>query len=360
VTTATSTYLSTPALSIAGQDDPATATNLLALTVEDSIVGMSWCEARFVNYGQRHDRPDYLYLGRDVLDFGTTLEVTLGAGDDRRAVFSGVVSALQADYPDGAPAQLLVFAEDALQNLRLTRRTRSFESASTSDIASTIARDHSLTAVVDLDAPSRTVTAQVNQSDLAFLRTLARRDDAEVWLDGTDLHVARRPDRRAGTLDLAYGGNLLAFSVRADLADQCTQVEVDGWDVSGKDAIAETADSGVLGAELASGDTSGSSALAAAFASRTERVVRATPLASDDAKALADAAYLERARRFVCGTGLTGGTAQLRVGTTVTLSGLGGLFNGDYTVTRVRHMFDLALGFRTEFDVERAGIGATS
>lgn len=349
-------YLSTPALSIAGQDNPDAAANLLSLTIEESIAGMSWCEARLVNFGYRKNTADFLYLGRDVFDFGTALSVSLG--DDRREVFSGTMSALQADYPAGEQAQLLVFAEDALQELRLTRRTRSFEDSSTAGIAATIASDHSLTAVVDLDAPNRKVTAQVNQSDLAFLRMLARRDDAEVWLDGTDLHVARRPDRQAGTASLTYGGDLLSFSVRADLADQCTSVEVTGWDVAGKQAIAEAADSGVLGAELASGDTSGSDVLAVAFAERTERIVRVTPLASDDATATAQAAYRERARRFVCGSGLTGGTAGLQVGTTVTLSGLGALFNGSYRVTRTRHMFDLVLGFRTEFDVERAGIGA--
>jgi uncharacterized protein len=352
------TYLSTPALSLAGHDDPATAANLLSLTVEESIIGMSWCEARLVNFGYRNNAADFLFLSRDVFDFGTALSISVGPDGDRRQIFTGAVSALQADYPAGEPAQLLVFAEDGLQNLRLTRRTRSFEDSSTSDIAGIIASDHSLTAVVDLDAPSRKVTTQVNQSDLAFLRMLARRDDAEVWLDGTDLHTARRPDRDAGMADLAYGGSLLSFSVRADLADQCTAVEVSGWDVAAKEPITETADSGILGAEIASGGSSGSAVLEAAFAQRTERVVRATPLAGDDAKAMADAAYRERARRFVCGTGLTGGTPQLRVGTTVTLSGLGALFNGSYRVTRMRHMFDLVLGFRTEFDVERAWIGA--
>ncbi len=213
---------------------------------------------------------------------------------------------------------------------------------------------------MDLDGPTREVTAQVNQSDLAFLRMLARRDDGEVWLDGSTLHVARRSDRDAGTATLTYGGELLSFSVRADLADQVSTLGVTGWDVSAKDAINETADSGVLGSELASGDTSGSDILGTAFSSRTENIVRATPLASDEARALARAAYLERARRFVCGTGTTAGTATLRTGTKVTLAGLGPLFNGDYYVTRVRHMFDLTLGYRTEFDVERAGIGASS
>jgi phage protein D len=48
----------------------------------------------------------------------------------------------------------------------------------------------------------------------------------------------------------------------------------------------------------------------------------------------------------------------VRAGTTVKLSGLGKLFDGEYVVVRVLHTYDLAEGFRTRFDVERPGIGA--
>jgi len=356
----TATFVSTPVISIAGEVNAEAAGNMMSLTVEETMVGMSWCEARFANFGYRNNAPGYLYLGRDTFDFGTDIAVTLGPPDGRRQVFAGKISALQADFPDGELTQILVFAEDDLQDLRMTRRTRTFPDASTADIASRIAAAHSLTPAIDLEGPERKVNAQLNQSDLAFLRLLARRDDAEVWLDGSTLHLARRPDHDGGNLELTYGGDLLSFSVRADLADQVTVQGVTGWDVSAKDAINETADSGALGAELADGDTSGSGVLSSAFGDRTENLVRATPLAADDARALARAVYLERARRFVCGTGLTGGTAAMRVGYRLRLSGLGALFNGTYYVSRTRHMFDLVLGYRTEFDVERAGIGAAS
>jgi uncharacterized protein len=353
-------FVSTPTLTVGGQVNTVASGNLISLTTEETIAGMYWCEARFVNYGYRNSAPDYLYLGRDVFDFGATLAVAFGPAGASQQVFAGKISAIQADYPPGEQAQFLIFAEDGLQDLRLTRRSRTFDDSSTADIASRLASEHGLTPSASLDGPTRKVTAQLNQSDLAFLRALARRDDAEVWLDSTTLHLARRPDRDGGTITLSYGADLLSFSVRADLAHQCTTLGVTGWDVAGKDAIAETADSGALGAELASGDTSGSDVLRKAFGQRVENIVKANPLTSDDARAVAQAAYLERARQFVCGTGTTGGTPALQVGARVTLSGLSGLFNGSYYVSRSRHMFDVTLGYRTEFDVERAGIGATS
>ncbi|WP_405868123.1 contractile injection system protein, VgrG/Pvc8 family [Streptomyces sp. NBC_01515] len=351
-------YVSTPAIALNGTADPGAMSDLMALTVEETTAGMSWCEAVFSNWGARGSAQDYLYLSGDPIGFGTALSVSFAADGTDHEVFAGRVSALQADYPADGPARALVLAEDRLQDLRMARRTRTFDDSTTADVTDRLARDHGLTADVQLDGPARKVTAQLNRSDLALLRELARSDDGEVWLDGTTLRVRRRPDRQDTTVTLGYGDDLLSFSARADLADQVTQVAVTGWSVTDKAAINETADSADLAAELGTGQRAGSDLLASAFGDRDERIVRSAPLAADDARALARAAYLARARRFVCGTGTTAGNPALRVGVRVTLTGLGAAFDGDYAVCRVRHSYDLALGYRTEFDVERAGLGA--
>jgi phage protein D len=349
-------YVSTPVLTLGGSPDAEAMSNLLAVTVEETTAGLAWCEITLNNWGIRGSAPGYLYPG-GPLDLGTALAVRFGPGDAGRQVFSGMVSALEADYPPDAMARMTVLAEDGLQALRLTRRTRSFEDSTTAQIADQVAGDHGLTADVDLPGPSRRVSAQVNQSDLAFLRGLARADDGEVWLEGSTVRIRRRPGRDEGTVSLEYGADLLSFGVRADLADQVSDVAVTGWSVADKDAVAESADPQALAAELGSGQRSGSDLLGDVFGPRHERIVRSGPLAADDAQALARAAYLDRARRFVRGTGTTAGTAALRVGARVRLAGLGPAFEGEYYVSRTRHEYDVDRGYRTEFDVERAGLG---
>ena len=352
----TASFVSVPEVTVSGSVDRQLGDDLTGLVVEEDVLGMCRCELRLVNTGSPKG---FRWFGRDVLDLGTAIAVRVGPRDHDREVFRGAVSALRAEFPEDGRAEVVVLAEDALQKLRLTRRTRSFTDTATADLARTVASDHGLTPQVDLDGPSRAVVTQVNVSDLAFLRRQARRDGGEVWLDGSTLHVARRADRGAGTVRLDYGGALLSFTVCADLADQVTSLAVTGWDVGGKRAIDESADASVLGSELGS-DSGGSGLLRTAFGERTETVVATTPLTVGDARAVAEAAYLERARRFVRGTGTTAGTAALRVGTTATLAGIGPLFSGDHVVVRTRHTFDLQRGYRTEFDVERPGIGALS
>ena len=123
-----------------------------------------------------------------------------------------------------------------------------------------------------------------------------------------------------------------------------------------KEAIEETGEENAIRAEL-NGDRSGSSILKQAFSERKERIVHTVPLTSEEAQAIAQARYRERARRFVTGSGIADGDARVRVGSVLDLSSIGALFNGKYYVVRVRHSYDGVYGFRTEFDVERPGLG---
>lgn len=354
-----SAYISRPKVLLAGKVNDALSIDILSVLVEETIDGLYRCEACFNNYGKRSDGAGYLYLGQDILDFGKDFAIQLGPGDQTRQVFKGRISSLEAEFPEGGSGQLIVLAEDRLQDLRLTRRTRSFEDVSDTDIIRQIAQEHSLTPDLDLNGPTYKVVAQVNQSNLAFMRERARSINAEVWVEDTKLLAKTRTGRASSVgaaIDLVYGVNLHSFSVCADLADQCTEVGVSGWDVAAKTAIEETGTENVISAEL-NGDKSGSAILQQAFAERKERVVHTTPLTSQEARNIAQARYRERARRFVTGSGNADGDARIRVGSTLNMSGLGKLFSGKYYVVRVRHTYNGTYGYRTEFDLERPGLG---
>jgi phage protein D len=353
-------YVSRPVVLLSGQNNAALSTDILTMLVEETTEGLFRCEATFNNFGAHGNDADYLYFGRDVLDFGKDFSIKVGPGDEARQVFKGRISALEAEYPSGGGGLLVVLAEDRLHDLRMTRRTRTFEDVSDQDVMQQIAQEHSLDTDISVDGPTYKVLAQVNQSDLAFLRERARGINAELWVEDKKLFAHSRTDRASALgdpIDVAYGINLFSFSVRADLAHQCTELGVAGWDVAAKDSIEETADQSAISAELNDGESSGGSILQKAFAERKERIVHMTPFTGEEAKAFAQARYRERARCFVTGSGVTDGDARIRVGTTLRVGGVGSLFNGKYYVSRVRHTYDGTYGFRTEFEVERPGLG---
>jgi phage protein D len=219
-----------------------------------------------------------------------------------------------------------------------------------------VAGEHGLTADVSVNGPTHAVLAQLDQSDLAFLRERARAVDAEVWVSDKTIAAKSRGARRSGPLTLDHGGGLREFEVTADLAHQRTAVEVGGWDVAGKQALKERATDSVINGELKGGE-SGAGVLAGALGRRTESVAGTVPLTTSEARARAEALFKRRARRFLSGRGVAETSAGLRVGAAVKLRRLGPLFDGEYYVTEVRHLFDGAAGMRTDFAAERPGVG---
>jgi phage protein D len=353
-------FAARPAIRVDGRLEPQLGDELLqSLLVEETTAGLFRCEARFDNWGPRGSGEGLLLFAGSLLHFGKIFAVEFGPPSDRNAVFAGRITGIEAHYPPAQPPELTVLAEDRFQDLRLTRRTRSFENATDENVFKAIAGAHGLTPELDLDGPTYRVLAQVNQTDLAFLRERAATIDAELWMDGDTLYAQIRGRRNAGTSRFTYGQNLLEFSVLADLAHQRTAVRVCGWDITGKRAIDERADEGAIRAEL-NGGMSGSEVLGRALKAHEERIVSAVPLSRDEARRMAEARYRGRARGFVRGTGTVDGNVRIRVGATVELAGLGPWFDGAYYVVAARHTFDLRRGFRTAFDVERPGIAGAA
>jgi phage protein D len=349
-------YPARPSFNLGGQDQPALSDGLQELLIEETSAGLSRCEATFANWGPKGGAASFLYFDRQLIDFGKALTVSLGAGQAQGQVFEGRVMGIEGRFLRSRPPEILVLAEDRLQDLRMTRRTRTFENVSDADLFQQVASQYGLQAKIDVTGPTYRVMAQVNQSDLAFLRERARAVDAELWVSGKTLNATSRNRRKAGDLTLTYGQGLHEFSVLADLAGQVSSFTVTGWDVSGKQGLSHRATDSALSGEL-NGDSGGSAVLAQAIGQRDQQIVHDLPINSQEAQALAEGDYRRAARRFVTGRGVAEGDARLRVGTKLQLNGVGTLFDGTFYVTRVQHVFDGNSGYRTYFSVERPGIG---
>lgn len=346
-----------PNIEINGTENAALAQGLLALCIVENTNGLYRCEALFGNWGSKDSAIDFLYFDRSMLDFGKGFKVSIGSHADD-VIFDGRIMALEANFPPGRAPELRVLAEDRFQDLRMTRRTRTFNDVTDADVVNRVAGEHGLTADVDIAGPAHKVLAQVNQSNLAFLRERARAIDAEVWMGGSKL-IARSHSKRAGGRNapaLRYRQDLREFTVMADLSNQRTAVCVSGWDVAGKQGIKHEATDRVLGGEL-NGDLSGASILTTALGERKESLAHTVPMTSAEAQAEAEAYFRMQARRFVVGRGIAEPSGQWHVGAAVDLQSLGPLFSGRYCMTEVRHVFDGAHGLRTEFTAERAGLG---
>lgn len=361
-------YTASPTLTVAGQDRPTLVDRILTMTVEEDTDGLRRLELRLGNWGGGASGNDGGGSGggiglalsdRAVLDFGAEITVAIGAGDRAGGVFDGLITAIEERYPLGSPPEMVVLAEDRLQQLRMTRRSRVFADVSDADVISTIAQDHSLTPEVDAQGPTHTQLVQANQTDLAFLRDRVRAVDARVRVDGSTLHVVPREQSTEEVVTLRRGADLRSVTVLADLAHQRTAVHVCGWDIAAKEGIDARADSGAISGEVTDG-RSGVDVLGEALGDRVESIVHEGPLTQEEATALAESALRERARRFLTGTVESEGDSRITVGATIGLEGLSPAVSGAYAVTEVSHRFDHAGGYRTVARIQRPWIGGAS
>ena len=342
------------AFTVAGTARPELAQDLLRVEVEETTAGLKTLIARFLAFGPLPGGSDgVLYLDGRIFDFGREITLSLGPDATARTVFKGHISALEVDFDEGAVPQAVVFAEDRLMDLRMTRRMRSYERMSDADIATEIAGRQGLTPDVDADGPTYDVVQQWNVSDLAFLRERARLLRAEVWVDGDTLGFKTRDRRTATGPTLVQGDHILRLRARADLAHQRTSVRVSGYDANERAAIDEEAGADVVKAEVESGRT-GPEILQSAFGERVSYRTCEAPLTTGEAADWARAEMLRRSRSFVQVAATTRGVAELVVGSRLTLQRVGVPFEGGgYCATRVLHTWDQEQGFRTAFDAER-------
>jgi uncharacterized protein len=346
-----------PLFRVDGDTKGALARDLLDLSVVHTTMGLATLEATFQASGPDGDDSDRLaYLDGAIIDFGKEIQVSIGATGHEAVVFTGAVSAIEARFADHLTPRVVVFAEDALGKLRLTRRTRTYEKCSDADVARQLADEHGLTADCSAEGPTYDRVQQWQQSDLAFLRDRARLVQAEIWVDDDGLHFVSRGQRKGTEVQLDEQRDLTSADLRADLAHQRTNVVVSGYDASSREVISEEVGVEVVKAEVSTGRT-GADVLQAAFGEYAATRARDVPLTTEEAHAWGKAEMLRRARQFVTAQVITNGNPDLMVGSKVTLVGVGKPFDGDgYYCTRVVHTYDLDAGHRTHATLERATV----
>jgi uncharacterized protein len=357
-------YSTQPTVEIDGQNYPLVSRNLVSLQVSEALGGLSSLEVTVTDWvargdgsaGFAADSGSPLTLGKGIRVFMGPAEV--GAGE----IFDGQITGIEAETRRGAPPLLTVLAEDRLFSARRKRQSRSFEQVSPADIATTIANDHGLSPEIrdGLTSPVGDWQQQ-NETDLGFLRRVLARFDGDVQIVGDKMQVGKIGVNRRSAVTLVAGGAqtggpastaaLEIVRIVADLADQVTASRLAGFDPATGQTV--TGEAETRGNGPGAGKTA-ADVLNEKFAAVTGPLGRHGAMTQSEADALAQADYDARARRFVRASGTAFGTAQLRVGTWITIEGVNPQFANDYSVIEAVHRFDLAKGYRTDFVAECA------
>ncbi len=317
--------------------------------------GLSSIELKFSNVAADGvGGSDFAFEDETAFKLGDTVSVYCGDEYEPTQIFSGIVTGLEATFTSDNSPTLTVLAEDALQKARMSRRSRAWQDQSIADIARTIAQDLGLQPQIDGFSDTSGTYAQLNESDLAFLRRLLARHDGDLQVVAQELHVAPRANVQRGALDLELHSQLRHARILADLAHQVDEVQVHGYDAARGEGVTGSS----AGTDRGPGrGRQGANFLADALGRRTHHISHLALRDQTEADAIAQAAFDERRRRFVTVTGTAEGNPALRVGAHATLMGLGPRFSNTYYITSCRHRFDREQGYETDFTGECAFLG---
>lgn len=351
-------YNPRPVISIDGQRFDKVDELLLALNMHEQEGGLSAIELRFSNIASdASGGSSYAFEDESVIKLGSTITVSTGDISASQEIFRGIITGLEAEFPDSAPPELVVLAEDRLQQARMVRRTELYRDMSVADIARQIGQRLSLQPQVTGLSDSSGTWVQLNESDLAFLRRLLRQFDGDVQVIADRLEVAPISEVQRQVIEMELFHDLRSVRFIADLANQVTEVTSSGWNaISG-----QTVSGRSQGSNLGPGSgRQGASLLRQTLGVRSEHVGHIAVTTDDEAQALADTIFDQRARSFVTAEGTATGHPSIRVGSHLQLRGVSPRFENTYYVISASHRFDLMSGYMTDFKAESAALGEPS
>ncbi|MEM7154111.1 MAG: contractile injection system protein, VgrG/Pvc8 family [Myxococcota bacterium] len=349
-------YAARPTIVVGGRRFQRSSEMLQAMRMRENEGGMSSLELRYSNLASHPDgKASLAFEDERQLELGAEVSVYGGDEDRPTEVFRGKITAIEVEFSQSNPPELVVLAEDQLLASRMERRTHLHEGTTLRSVAQTVATRAGLQLRVSGFTESIGTYLQLNESDLAFLRRLLRDYDGDMQVVGDTLHVATKNSVQRESVTLRLFSQLLSARLTADLAHQVTEVTVAGWDPELAQRVSHVSQGRALGP--GAGRT-GAQVLQEAFGRRSEHLGCTPVLDAGEAEARAHTSFDQRARRFVVAECTANGNPSIRVGAHVTLAGVSPRFDNTYYVFDVCHRFDLRAGYFTDFQAECAYFGA--
>ncbi len=293
---------------------------------------------------------DLSWIDDSKIALGKEVEISAKGAEDRSpnvVITTCEITSIEPEMSDGI-CTLVIRGYDKTHRLHRGTKTRIFIQSSDSNIVSALANDAGLSVSVDSTGVNREHVFQDYQTDIDFLRDLARRNGYYLYYRNGVLNFKKELSTGSGP-DLIWGDNLLSFQARFSGAEPVGQAEVHGWDVKAKQAI--------IGKSTSSPGTptlqgkSGSAVTKSAFSENLKEIINDQPVGSlGEANAFAKSILDDKSHAFFEAEGTCIGDPKIRAGLEITIKNVGTRFSGKYTLTRSVHRYGPGL-YEIDFEI---------
>jgi uncharacterized protein involved in type VI secretion and phage assembly len=333
--------------------DPTLASRIMEVRVETTTGLPDVCTIRLA---EDADATGNLKVIDDTrLALGTPLKVKMAKaiGGQPGDVFDGEITTIEAELGSshgGEPVlELTVTAHDRAHRMHRKTTTRTFRQSTVTDIARKMAGEHGVKVgtLANLGGGAAQERHQVGETDWEYLSRLVESHGGELDAAAGSLHIVDPTKTASAVTELVYGETLQRFRPRVSALGQVATVNVRGWDVKKKAAIAKS------GTPKASTTTENSSVNGAVSGS-TALIATAHVSTDAEATARANAAAAHLGHERVQASAVAQGDPLLLAGAYVTISGVGKRFGGTHRIVSALHSYGVR-GYVTQLTLGAGG-----
>jgi phage protein D len=288
--------------------------------------------------GQREPIDDHPF------DIGRKLEVRLGARDAlaTTSLFKGEIVTLEPRFGAGG-VELLVRGFDRSHVLLRSRRARTFQNQTASDIVEKIVTEAGFQADCDPSGEPHEFVQQDNETDWDFIWRLAERIGFDFYVE--DRTARFRKPTPEGAVELGWPKTLRSFNPRVTAVQQVQQVTLLTQDPATKQAIDVAVSSPQQIAQIGVDRQS----VAGAFDGAVTHIATEPVKSQAEGTAVAQAFLDKLANAYVAAEGVTDGNPSIKAGAKVVVSGVGEKFSGTYRVASATHVLRGGSTYETRF-----------
>ncbi|MHB9105529.1 MAG: VgrG-related protein [Armatimonadota bacterium] len=341
----------TPIFEIKIGGSPASSEFMKQMTecvVENSLHLPDMCTIRVTD-------KDFKFIDDSTLAEGTAIEVSAGIdrqGNQQR-IFKGEIVGMECDLAAHGVPTVMIRAFNKAHRLHQGRKTRTFLQVKDSDLASRMAGEAGLQAMVDDTSVMYEHVLQCNQTNWEFLSLRAVRAGCRLYSDGDKLYFKKVRTTGDGEVEVEWGENLISFRPHTAATPQVNKVIVRGWDPKKKqEIVAQVTISNAKSAPQVGDTVRPERAASAIGGSSSELVITDQPVYTvSEAQNIAQSVADSIAGDYLTAEGLCMGNAALRPGKVLKVTNVGTRFSGKYYVTATTHIYSPAEGYKTMFSV---------
>ncbi len=292
--------------------------------------------------------------GQPKWNFKIGDEVKLKLGSGSKDIFTGEVISVEPGFEVGGVSSITVRALDKLHRLGRGRKTRHWEKMKDSDVASEVGKESGMPVTADDTSEKHEYILQRNESNIAFIKRLAARNNFVVRITDGKLEF-KKASFNSQKVQVKMGENLRSLRLSFNTTDLVQKVVVRGWDIKAKKEIVGQASVGDV-TKIGGGEVGAQ--LAGKFGDSTAYITDVPVSSQAQANSVAKAEMERLARQFCKGSCTIAGNDSALAGASVELSGLPQGQNGSFFVIATRHVISKRSGYTTEMQVCSNSMGS--